>query len=206
MYLRISFCALVVMLGMSALSASPQQKKKDMLDPKDVPLVVVVKSGKDAYALNLGGKTGKEFLEEIEAAKKAGKRIAEPPAVDLVIEVKNTGKIPIDFWTSGDPVEVNLELKGPGAATVRPPLAFTADFRGPNFTTLEPGKTHTIKLTNLRSGFRGASTYHYWTEPGEYTLTAKLKTGVRPVPPGVQEAFGGARVTLVSEPIKVLVK
>jgi hypothetical protein len=186
--------------------ASSQEKKANKVDAKNVPLELVLKSGKDGYALNLGGKTSQQFLADIEAALKVGKPIPQPPAVELEIEVKNTGKEKVDFWASGDPVVMELEVKGPGAKTVQAPLGFTADFRSPNFVSLEPGKSHVFKVSTLRSGFRWASIWHYWTEPGEYTLTARLQTGIRPIPPGVTETFGGARVTLASTPIKVQVK
>lgn len=204
---RLLLGAGVVVLGLAVLPASSQDKKKaNELDPKEVPLQLVLKSGKKDYALDLGGKTAQQFLAELEAGLKKGGRLPEPPAIELEIEVKNTGKERIDFWAGGDPVAIELEVKGPGAKTVQAPLAFTTEFRMPKFMSLEPGKSHQFKLTKLTSGFRGASIWHYWTEPGEYTLTARLKTGVRPVPPGAKETYGGARVTLASESIKVNVK
>ena len=57
----------------------------------------------------------------------------------------------------------------------------------PKLTSLEPGNSHKFVIKNLQSGVRGISTWHYWTEPGESTLTAKLHTGVNPVPAGVKE-------------------
>lgn len=207
MLTRLLFGVGMVVFAVNVLPASSQDKKKgNELNPKDVPLQLALKSAKKDFALDLGGKTAQQFLADLEAALKKGGRIPEPPTIELEIEVKNTGKEQIDFWSAGDPVSIELELKGPGAKTVQAPLAFTTEFRMPKFMSLEPGKSHSFKLTKLVSGFRGASTWHYWTEPGEYTLTARLRTAVRPVPPGAKEIYGGARVTLTTEPIKVNVK
>jgi hypothetical protein len=49
--------------------------------------------------------------------------------------------------------------------------------------------------------------FAYWTEPGEYTLAASLKSAVSPAPPGstrADEGFGV--VTLRSPPIKLKVE
>src|SRR5262249_23293862 len=86
--------------------------------------------------------------------------------------------------------------------------AVTADFRGPTSTTLAPGKSHTFTLKRLEYGSRGASDAAYWTEEGEYTLSATLETGVSPIPKDAKEyrfdrAFG--HVTLIGAPIKLKV-
>jgi hypothetical protein len=127
--------------------------------------------------------------------------------VDLVIEIKNTTDKDVQFWVSGDPVHVNLQLKGPGAVTVKPPIAFTREFRLPRPMTLKAGKSHSIPVAQLRYGHRGASEYAYWTEPGEYTLTATFNTGISPAPANVKpQADGFGRVILTSEPIKIKVE
>ncbi|MFO0966894.1 MAG: hypothetical protein U0793_15075 [Gemmataceae bacterium] len=180
---------------------------KDPLDKesKDVGLTLTLRAKKIAYKLDLKGKTLKEW-EEMLTSKKRGLAPPKPPAVDMELEVKNTSKGDIDFWSSGDPVQVQLDLKGPAARTITPPLAFTADFRLPKAMTLKPGDTFRLPLTSLSSGFRGTGTWTYWLQPGEYTLTARYKTGVRPVPPGVKEVYGAGPVTLVSMPITVKVE
>lgn len=173
--------------------------------PKDVGLTLTLRGKKDSYKLDLGGMTVKEWEELLEVGKKLGSPLPKPPAVDLELEIKNTSKEKIDFWSAGDLVLVLLELKGPRAKTINAPLAFTADFRLPKFTALEPGKTYVIPLKNLQSGFRGVGTWHYWLEPGEYTLTPRFKTGIRPIPPGAKEMYDGAPVTLVGKGLTVKV-
>jgi hypothetical protein len=73
--------------------------------------------------------------------------------------------------------------------------------------TLAPGKTYSMPIKSLQHGFRGVSKSTYWTEPGEYTITASFKTAISPAPKGSKEAekgFGNA--LLVSEPVKVKVE
>src|SRR5262249_13594751 len=129
-----------------------------------------------------------------------------PPQVDLTVEVRNTTDKQLQFWTDGDPVKIMLELKGPGAYSTQLPVVFTLEFRLPKTTTLGPGKSHTFGASSLRYGDRGTSHAAYWTEEGEYTLSATLETGVSPVPKDAKEYepdknFG--LVTLTSAPTKI---
>ena len=56
---------------------------------------------------------------------------------------------------------------------------------------LAAGKSHTIPISALSYGARGMGNYAYWTEPGEYTLTATFNTALKPAPKGSKEAEGG---------------
>ena len=47
----------------------------------------------------------------------------------------------------------------------------------------------------------------YWTEPGEYTLTASLKSGISPAPKDSKDTRDGfGVVTFTTEPIKIKVE
>ena len=129
-----------------------------------------------------------------------------PPAVELTATVKNTSDKAVTVWVTGDPVVLTLTLKGEGAVNATPMLATTLEFRIPEAAEIGPGKTHTFPVTNLKSGFRGASKYSYWTAPGGYELVAELKTGMHPVPEGAKELDGFGAVTLTSAPFKLTVK
>jgi hypothetical protein len=73
--------------------------------------------------------------------------------------------------------------------------------------TLKPGQSHSIPVAQLRYGLRGGSEYAYWTEPGDYTLTASFNTAISPAPANVKpQADGFGQVTLTSEPIKIKVE
>src|SRR5262249_29781233 len=188
----------------------PAAKSKSI--PPGVPLEIVLRSGKDTYTLDRGGQSAAEYLELIKKTNKADGfptgNVFPAPQVDLTVEVRNTGDKEIKFWTTGDPLKLMLELKGPGAYSTALPLAFTMELRLPKGTAFGPGKSHTFKLSSLRFGFRGSSHAAYWTEEGEYTLAATLETGVSPVPKDAkeyQEDKNYGLVTLVSAPIKLRV-
>jgi hypothetical protein len=188
------------------LAARADDKKTDEPKPADLPLKAKLIAKTETYKLNLDGKSAEEYGKMLKDAEKAGKAPAAP-AVDLVLEITNTSDQEVKFWVEGDPNEVQLDVKGPGVVNIMPMGAFTTDFRAPKVMALAPGKTHSIPIKSLQYGFRSVAKSTYWTEPGEYTLTASYKTAISPAPKGSKEAekgFGNAVV--VSEPIKVKVE
>ncbi len=182
--------------------------KKDELQPANLPIKARLVAKNDTYKIDLDGKTGEEFRRLLADAEKAGK--APPaPVVDLVLELTNTSDQEVKFWTEGDPVEIQLDLKGPehGAVTIAPKMAFTTDFRIPKAMSLAPGKTYEIPIKSLQHGFRGISKSSYWTEPGDYALTARHVTAISPAPKGTKEAEKGfGSVALVAAPVKIHVQ
>ncbi len=69
------------------------------------------------------------------------------------------------------------------------------------------GKTHTIPVKTLQSGFRGKAHWAYWTAAGEYELVATLRTAMTPAPKGAKDANDGfGAVTLTSGPLKLTVE
>ncbi|HKB36293.1 MAG TPA: RNA polymerase sigma factor [Gemmataceae bacterium] len=172
--------------------------------PPGVPVAIRLKSAKDTYVLDRGGKSAREYLEQIKDTNKAN--VFPPPDVELTIEVRNTSDKELKLWTGGDPFKIALELKGPGAHSQALPVAFDAVFKPPQTTVLGPGKTFAFKLSSLRFGFRGESHAAYWAEEGKYTLGAVVDTGVSPAPkeatPSELDKSVGL-VRLVSEPIKL---
>ncbi len=147
-----------------------------------------------------------ELKKQLKDAEKTG-RYPTPPVFEMALEVRNRSDKEVQVWHKGDPVSVTFELKGPGAAKRTPRLAFTAIYHVPQAIKLAPGKSLTMPLRGLTGGFRGASEYTYWTEPGEYTLTAKLNTGISPAPEGIKaQEDGFARVAVSSDSIKIMVE
>lgn len=156
------------------------------------------------WTLDTGEMTVEAFAETV---KKAEEGPDLPPAqkIDLIVRLKNTSDDPVDVWTSGDPVMLTLELKGPGAADKVVSRFFTREFRIPKATTIKPGESHEMKLSALDHGFRGAERRAYITAPGEYTLSATLKTGIKPPPPGSMESMDFGVTQLKSEPVTIKV-
>jgi len=189
------------LLALLALPAFAEDKPDPTKSNIPVDAKLSVKTTK--FKLDL---TADELKKQLKAAEKTG-RYPMPPAFEMTLELRNVSKQDVQVWHKGDPVFVSFELKGPGAVTHKPLLAFTSDFRVPTAVKLEPGKSLTIPLKGLIGGFRNASEYTYWTEPGEYTLTAKLKTGISPAPEGLKaQEDGFAPVTIPSDSIKITVE
>ena len=100
-----------------------------------------------------------------------------PPAVDLTLRITNTTDKDVTISVGGDDSQMQLTLEGPGAVTVNNLVAMTMEFRMGRPVTIAPGKTYEQKITSLAFGMRGISQHAYWTEAGDYTLTATLTYG-----------------------------
>jgi hypothetical protein len=177
-------------------------------EPPGVPVQAKLIAKKATYTLDLGGKSAAEFKQAVKDAEKNG-RYPQAPAVELVLELRNTGDRDVRVWTSGDPVRLMLDLKGKDAVNeTLKGIAFTRIFMVPKATTLAPGKSVEIPINSLSYGMRGASHRSYWLEPGEYTLTASYQTGVSPAPKGSKDTGDGSfgRVTLTTAPLKLKVE
>jgi hypothetical protein len=170
-------------------------------DDKALELKLIAK--KDSYTLDTGGKTSKEYhkmLEDIADLMKKRMKAPQPPkppAVDLALEIKNTGKFDMVINVEGDVNVVTLEVKGPGVIDLRPLLAVTLEFRTPKAIRLEAGKSYTIPIKALTDGFRGNSRWLYWTEAGEYTIGATYQ---------LANIMGEKGMLLKAEPIKIKVE
>lgn len=181
-----------------------EKKPAGSVKPAGAPLELTI-TGVAKYTLDLGGKTSEEYAKMIETAKEKGGRMPAPPKVDLKLVVKNTSDKAIKIYKGGDPVVLDLELKGKGAISVAPNLLFTTEFRLPVEVEIAAGKSLEFPLTALTSGFRGASKFTYWTAAGDYELVASWKTGVNPAPKGAEENEGFGTVTVTSAPFKITV-
>jgi hypothetical protein len=195
---RVFLAVLALFVGVAVAQAD--DKKTDQ------PVTATLTAKTTTYKLDLGDKSADEFKKMLKDAEKSGK-VPETPKVEMSLELKNNTDKDVQVWIGGDPVVITLDLKGPGAVSVKPQLAFTTIFIGPKPVTIAAGKTHSIPVTSLKYGFRGASMMSYWTEAGDYTLTASIKTGISPAPKdakNVKDGFG--EVTLTTEPLKIKVE
>jgi hypothetical protein len=193
----------LALLGLAS-GAWADDKKEEPKAAGPVTATLVAKTA--TYKLDLGGKKADEYKEALKKGEEEGK-VPPPPAVEMTLELKNTSDKDVEVWVSGDPVVMTLELKGPGAVSVKPRVFFPSIFIAAKPVKIEAGKTHSIPVTSLQYGFRNASMMAYWTEPGDYTLTASLKTGVSPAPKDSKETKDGfGVVTLTTEPIKIKVE
>jgi len=188
-----------------ATFALPQMVWADEPKAPDLPIAAKLVAKKATYKLDLDGKSGDEFKKLLKDNE--GGKLPKPPDVDLALEFTNTSDKEVQFWISGDPTTLNLELKGTGAVSVTARKAFTREFRLPKAMTLAAGKSYSMPITSLTYGFRGVAQQAYWTEAGEYTITASYNTAISPAPKGSKDANDGfGRVTITTEPVKIQVE
>lgn len=187
--------AAIVAVGLSATAWA---------DEKPVPakgLEFTLLTAKETYPLDGADMTAKELAEKLAEIEKAGKAPFMPPApskVAVTLVVKNTTDKEQTIYIDGDSTLLSLELKGPGAKKIDYPVISTKEFRLPKPQVIKPGETFTREISALEYGPRGRGSRLYWTEAGDYTLTAKWKLG---------GADGeGPGPVLTSSPVKFAVK
>jgi hypothetical protein len=195
-YLTLTLSA-AALAGLAALTPTAAQEAK-----KNGPLELRLVANKAAYTWDGGGKTPAEYrkmLEDFAAqAKKGGLGSTPPqaPAVDLTLKIVNVGKEEVTAFFGGDPNVWTFTLKGPGVFTMPNTGAFTLELRMPKGQPLKPGDSIEIPVKKLMDGHRGAGRLLYWTEPGEYTLSATYT---------LSDAKGRKGPVLQSEPVKITV-
>jgi hypothetical protein len=110
----LSALTVLALFAMAGQAGEAKPKQEGMTDPKGVPLELKVVAKKDTYILDLGGKTPVEYRQLLaEAAKTAS--LPPAPAVDLVVELRNSGDKGLQVWIGGDDNEPVLCLVGEGA-------------------------------------------------------------------------------------------
>jgi hypothetical protein len=177
-------CSLLTFVSV-AVAAEP--------DPKAGGLTATLTSAKDSYVLN-PAQSGEEFRKSLKELDRAPRGAPPAPAVALSLEIKNPTDQAIVISLGGDESQVTFKLTGEGAVTVANNVAMTMEFRSGTPTTIGPGKSHTIPLTSLAGGSRGIAQMSYFTEAGEYKLSATLTA-----------ACGEKQVVVTSEPITIKV-
>ncbi len=186
----------------SARADDSKPTDKGKTDPPGVPLAATLTSKPASYALDLDGKTADEVRKQMEAGV-----YPAPPAVDLSLEIRNTGDKDLLIRMGGTTTIINLDLKGPAAVSV----AFKGRVANhlvvaPKTITLAPGKSQSVPINSLAFGFKDSHAA-YWLAPGKYTLTASYKTTVSPAPAkaiAADEGFG--TTTIISAPLILAVE
>jgi len=152
-----------------------------------------VKGGREAMfapaEFRLAMKEGPELYRAALADAKATGKLPPPPAVDLTLELRNPTDRPLRVWVAGPQTELRLDLRGPGAVSVAKDGAEPE----PRAVTLPPGQSEVIRINSLTDGRRS----WYWTEPGDYTVTAQLTTLAWS--PGMSQR----RITVRSAPVTI---
>jgi hypothetical protein len=198
--------SLTVVVALPLLAGPPQGAAAPLKPAPEGPVIARLVAQKTTYQLDLNGKTPADYRKELKEGEESGK-LPPCPAVELSLELMNVSGHEVQVWISGTPVQVQLDLKGPGALNLKPRIAFPRIFILPKPVTLKPGEKHVLPLPSLAHGFRGQAERAFWTEPGEYSLGATFQTAINPAPKDVPpDPQGFGRVSLVAEPIKLKVE
>lgn len=190
--LLLSGLLIAALAGRFATFAQEKGDEKAMTDA-DLELKLVAKTSTYKVPSDWRGDKLKEKL--------AVDAFPEPPAVDLELQVHNKGKAEKTLRIESDAGRVELTLEGPGAVSAKARRVFTREFRIGKVITLKPGEMHVIPVKQLSYGFRGVEWSAYWTEPGDYTLRAKLIT-----PIDAMDSTKPGKLELTSNEIKLKVE
>lgn len=123
-----------------------------------------------------------------------------PPTVHLAVQLRNDGPRPVEVWLGGPRFELRLDLRGPGVQSVAAPDQTRLPLPTARKVTLGPGQAQTVPVDRLVSVQNGEVRYLYWTEPGLYTLTVRVRAPL--AGPGENAGF----LTLTSAPLKIEVR
>jgi hypothetical protein len=163
---------------LSLLAALPAQKGEDPEPAQPKGLVTKLVAKKTTYKLDFGGKKKADFVSDAKAGT------AEAPKVELELVIINNTKETLRIRKSGSTTRLTLTLKGEGAieanaglSGVRPKI---------EYVVLEPKGKLVIPIDRLVNVGRplkkdnAPEMRFYWTEPGDYKVTASLYALVTP--------------------------
>jgi hypothetical protein len=140
-----------------------------------VSLELVLTANRPEIEIDLFGKSAEEFRALLEEWAGTDKLPAQE--VDFTLELKNRTDKPVvvRLW-NGDGAALTWTLKGPGVfdvAAVKDPPAGRVE---PLHREIAPGKSVAFPIKALLHGKRGVERRMYFTEAGEYRLTARMET------------------------------
>jgi hypothetical protein len=183
-------------------SSTKPADEKGKTDPPGLPLEARLVLKTDTYTLDptQQGKAFRDSLTKTGKPPRANVNSPDPPAVDITFELTNTGQKDLSVTVGGDMCSLDLKLQGPGAVTARYVMMMTTEYRLGKKVKIEPGKSMTIPITRLAHGMRGTANASYWTEPGEYSLSASYLTAVEGL-----DLKPGQRVSITSPAVKIKV-
>ncbi len=110
---RLCMIGLAACIGGAAAAAGEADKAA-------LPVTATLVAKQKTYTLNRGGMTAEAYKKATEDAVQAGKAPPAPPTVDLALELKNTSAKEVQVWVGGTQLQIDLDLRGPGALSVKP--------------------------------------------------------------------------------------
>jgi hypothetical protein len=144
------------------------------------------------FQLQADGQSSKTFRSKlIEAASKG--QHAEPPEVDLMLEIRNSTNHPIRLRFDDPRAELRFALSGPGVLRIDAPIN-TDPFAGLRILDIASGSSRALPIRRLIGGSRSQPVYWYWTEPGNYRLRPVLRVPIESDGKTTLTAIGGPTV------------
>jgi hypothetical protein len=183
--------AISVAIALAALvTAKPARKdapaavaEQGTTTPASIPLNARLIALETTYQLERGGLSAADYRKMLDAAKKNG-QLLTAPKVALIFELQNKGSEEIQLLVGGDVAgTLRWQLKGPGAVSLSVGSRIeTDDFNEPEVVKIAPGGSHRWVLKSLDCSGPRDQTSVYWTEPGDYLISAGFTVAVRPAP------------------------
>jgi hypothetical protein len=168
-------------------------------DPPGVSLRAELLAKQSTYTLDPRVDRPRDRSERIQFDNEYLDGSPDPPQVDLVLRLWNTGAKPLTLRRYPHD-RLTLYLVGPGA--LNHPRALRATGVGgpePVLQTLAPGACAAIRITDLDGDVRA-----FWLLPGEYAIAGYCCAEVSPVPKGAADTVDGfGYVTVPFAPVKV---
>lgn len=184
------------------LAEAPLKKE----DPKPSPVEarLIVKTSKYVLPKEQHGKAFRKRIEEETDTDK----LPAPQKVNLVLELKNISQADVMIWPRGAITYPDLTVEGPGVIQPENLTTISGESSGTSVQpTIAPGMTHRLTIKSLNPN--GGTTWFYWCEPGEYTITASytVHTGLPPFPfPDDKKPVGKPQqYEVATPPVKVQV-
>ncbi len=162
---------------------------------KTDPLVAELIARQQTYLLS-EALAAEKVAETLADQARRGEPQIKPPAVDLVLRIRNTGGEKRTINLGGDASQLDLRLLGPGTVNLDFAVMMTMEFRMGKNVTIRPGEYLDIPVQDLRHGKRGIGAGSYWTQPGTVFLQASYVT-----PVGKADADPGRAQALTARPI-----
>lgn len=139
--------------------------------------------------------SGEAYRHELRDLQHDG-HLPLPPFIPLGLELKNKGPRSLEIYF-GHRTELSLDVQGPGVLRLATNKGWEPMSLWPRTLRLAPGERRWLAIEHLVAKSWKGLEYVYLTEPGDYTLTVRLRTPVSPEP--VELTSGMIRVHVVSE-------
>lgn len=193
----------------SYLDREPSIAEQGTIVPSGVPLRVRLIANDTIHRLDRNGRSESDYIQHLEQAKKTG-TLPPAPQVDLIFELQNTSDREMQIAVGGDACgSLALHLKGPGVIAIQGRSADQKDeFRPSAIVKLAPGGTHRWTFRELDCSNPRDTSRLYWTQAGEYLLTAGFTVAVHPAPRGAVPHWyhkGHGNVAIRSGAVRLIV-